>query len=122
MRGEERPHEGYIDLVCLGHPVASLLEQRGDPGAGLPFEDNFGPVAQGPPKTPTAAVAGAAAEDHAFANTTYDDDEEEGYSSCSDGPESDFGEEIGVDPRQITLTMHWSQVAFQDTREPGEVL
>ena len=87
---------------------------------------NFGPLAQGPPKTPTAAVAGAAAEDNAFANTTYDDDDEEGYSSCSDGPESDFGEEIGVDPRQTTLTMHWSQVAFQDTREPrsspGEVL
>ena len=37
--GEELSNEGCLDLGCLGHPVASFLEQRGDPGAGCPFED-----------------------------------------------------------------------------------
>ena len=39
LRGEELSNEGCLDLGCLGHPVASFLEQRGDPGAGCPFED-----------------------------------------------------------------------------------
>ena len=39
LRGEELSNEGCIDLACLGHPVASFLEQRGDPGSGRPFED-----------------------------------------------------------------------------------
>jgi hypothetical protein len=39
LRGEERPNEGKCVLGCLGHPVASWLELRGDPGAGRLFED-----------------------------------------------------------------------------------
>ena len=39
LRGEELKNEGCLDLGCLGHPVASFLDQRGDPGAECPFED-----------------------------------------------------------------------------------
>ena len=73
LRGEERPNEGCLDLACLGHSVASFLEQRGDPGAGCPFEE--APAAQ----HPTTAEEYAATEE----DTAFDvmDGDEEGYSS-----------------------------------------
>ena len=36
---KEQADEDCLHLACQGHPVAAFLEQRGDPGAGLPFED-----------------------------------------------------------------------------------
>ena len=78
---------------------------------------------QRPPVAPSAAVECAAAGD----TTPGMVDDDEGYSSCSEGPQDrTFGEETGVDPRQTTLTMHWAQTAFRTAREPrskhGELL
>ena len=95
LRGEERPNEGGSVLTCLDHLVASFLEQRGDPGAGCPFVDAaekakpYEPRCAGAakpllPSSPTTAEECAAAEEGARADLM--DDDEEGYSSCSEGP------------------------------------
>ena len=55
--GEELSNEGCLDLGCLGHPVASFLEQRGGPGTGCPFEDA---TEKAQPYTPRCAWFGQA--------------------------------------------------------------
>ena len=131
MHGEGLSNDGCLDLGCLGHPVASFLEQRGDPGAGCPFEDaaeKVPPPCQHKEKSfpsvaPTPAVECAAAEeDHGVNSTTTNmvDDEDhstcnkdsDSDSTCSEDSDSDMGR--SVVRRQSTLAMHWAQQAFQD--------
>ena len=103
---------------------SGVTQVRGAPSRMPPKKThNLRNITDVPPVAPSTAVECAAAED----TTPGMVDDDEGYSSCSEGPQDrTFGEEVGVDPRQTTLTMHWAQTAFRTAREPrskhGELL